>query len=107
MAKISIQCRFDLVPPRKDGGSEFLQIGAASAEGWRTVAQKSGALRGKDILEMINRIADRDGIHDRPYVCSESFLITPAAHSIRGIVLVISGRGTAAEFNASSIAVPS
>jgi hypothetical protein len=73
----------------------------------RIVAQKSGTLCGKDILKMINRIAARDGIYGRPHVCSESFLITPGGHSIRGIVLAISGRGTAAEFNASSIAAPS
>jgi hypothetical protein len=44
MAKISIQCRLDLAPPGKDGGPDFLQIGAASIKGWRTVAQKSGLL---------------------------------------------------------------
>ena len=56
MAKISIQRRFDLGPPRKDSGSEFLQLGAASAEGRRTFAQKRCALCGKDILELIDRI---------------------------------------------------
>jgi hypothetical protein len=66
MAKISIQRHFDLVPPCKDGGPEFLQIGASSIKQWRTVAQKSGALRRKDIIEMVDRIAGRDGVHDRP-----------------------------------------
>jgi hypothetical protein len=46
MAKISIQDRFDLVPSGKDGGPEFLQIGASSIKGWRTVAQKCAVLRG-------------------------------------------------------------
>jgi hypothetical protein len=66
MAEISIYRRFDLVPPRKDGGSEFLQIAAAYTEGGGTFAQKSGALCRKDMIEMIDRIAGRDGVHDRP-----------------------------------------
>jgi hypothetical protein len=65
MAKISIQCRFDLVPSCKDGGPELLQISAASAEVRRTFPQKSGALCPKDVLEVIDRIASRVGVHDR------------------------------------------
>jgi len=66
MAKISIQRRFDLIPPCKDRSPEFLQIGAASGDAWWIVAQKSGALCREDSIEFFDRIADRDGVHDRP-----------------------------------------
>jgi hypothetical protein len=38
---------------RRCSGPEFLKIGAASAEDWRTFAQKRGALCGKNILERL------------------------------------------------------
>src|SRR5215469_206711 len=69
MAKIGIQCRFDLDPTCKDSCSDFLKIGTTSAEVRRTFAQKSGALCRKDFIEMADRIAGRDGVHDRPKVC--------------------------------------